>query len=162
MLFIDAIPGHGGAPRAQRSDTRLERARRYAALGAELRRSGRRVEAREPLRRAVDLAHECGATDLVAEALGELRATGARPRRPRITGVAALTRSERRITALAADGRLNREIAQELFVTIQTVEFHLRNAYRKLGITSRAELGHALGRPRHRGGLPTRLDIRLL
>jgi DNA-binding CsgD family transcriptional regulator len=143
-------------------DSTRERAQRYAALGAELRRSGRRVEAREPLRRAVDLAHECGATDLVAEALGELRATGARPRRPRITGTLALTRSERRIADLAADGSRNREIAAELFVTIPTVEFHLRNAYRKLGITSRRELPAALGRPRHRGGLPTRLDIRLL
>jgi DNA-binding CsgD family transcriptional regulator len=142
--------------------TLVERAHRYAALGAELRRSGRRVEAREPLRRAVDLAHECGATELAVEALGELRATGARPRRPRITGIAALTRSERRIAGLAADGRRNREIAEELFVTIQTVEFHLRNAYRKLGIASRRELPAELRRPRHRGGLPCRLDIRLL
>jgi DNA-binding CsgD family transcriptional regulator len=143
-------------------DSRRDRAHRYAALGAELRRSGRRIEAREPLRRAVDLAHECGATDLMAEALGELRATGARPRRPRITGALALTRSERRIAELAADGRRNREIAEELYVTIPTVEFHLRNAYRKLGITSRRELAAALGLRRHRGGLPFRLDIRLL
>lgn len=156
MVFIDGIPAPAG------TTARLERARRYAALGAALRRSGRRVEAREPLRRAVDLAHECGAADLAAEALGELRATGARPRRPRITGVTALTRRERRIAGLAADGWRNREIAQELFVTIQTVEFHLRNAYRKLGITSRRELARALGLVRHRGGLPIRLDIRLL
>lgn len=158
MMFIDAIP----APVAATATSRLERARRYAALGASLRRSGRPLEAREPLRRAVDLAHECGATELVAEALGELRATGARPRRPRITGVGALTRSERRIAGLAAEGRRYREIAQELFVTTQTVEFHLRNAYRKLGIGSRRELPRALGLPRHRDGLPTRLDIRLL
>lgn len=156
MTFIDGTPAPAG------TTAPLERARRYAAHGAALRRSGRRVEAREPLRRAVDLAHECGAAELVAEALGELRATGARPRRPRITGVAALTRSERRIAGLAAEGRRNREIAQELFVTIQTVEFHLRNAYRKLGITSRRELAGALGLAQERGGLAARLDIRLL
>jgi DNA-binding CsgD family transcriptional regulator len=143
-------------------DSSLARARRYAHLGVQLRRSGRRVEAREPLRRAADLAHEAGATELVAEVLAELRATGARPRRPRITGAAALTRSERRIAALAAAGARNREIAEELFVTIPTVEFHLRNAYRKLGIASRRGLAAALGARRHRGGLPTRLDIRLL
>ena len=84
------------------------------------------------------------------------------PAPPRITGALALTRSERRIAELAADGRRNREIAAELFVTTQTVEFHLRNAYRKLGITSRRELAAALGLRRHRGGLPLRLDIRLL
>jgi DNA-binding CsgD family transcriptional regulator len=77
------------------------------------------------------------------QALDELRATGARPRRRVTTGVDALTPSERRIAQLAADGQQNREIAQTLFVTTHTVEFHLRNAYRKLGITGRTELAGA-------------------
>ena len=51
------------------------------------------------------------------------------------TGIGALTPSERRIAELAAAGQQNREIAEALFVTMATVEFHLRNAYRKLGIT---------------------------
>jgi DNA-binding CsgD family transcriptional regulator len=59
-----------------------------------------------------------------------------------------LTRSERRIVELAAAGRLNREIAEALVVTLATVEYHLRNAYRKLGVTSRKQLPHALAVPR--------------
>ena len=74
----------------------------------------------------------------------ELRATGARPRRRVTAGADALTPSERRITELAAAGQQNREIAETLFVTTNTIEFHLRNAYRKLGIASRTQLGDAL------------------
>jgi DNA-binding CsgD family transcriptional regulator len=124
------------------------RVRANSERGAALRRAGRPLEAREPLRLAVDLAHRCGATTLEEHALAELRATGAKPRRPLLNGAGALTRSEHRIAELAAAGRLNREIADELFVTLATVEFHLRNAYRKLGIASRGGLGEALGMQR--------------
>jgi DNA-binding CsgD family transcriptional regulator len=55
-----------------------------------------------------------------------------------------LTPSERRIAELAATGQSNREIAQALFVTPKTVEYHLRNAYRKLDIQTRGELSEAL------------------
>jgi DNA-binding NarL/FixJ family response regulator len=130
------------------SDISVERARAHAALGAAMRRAGRLLEARAPLRVAVDLAHRCGATALEEEALAELRATGARPRRRLITGAGALTDSERRVSELAAGGRKNREIAEALVVTVSTVEYHLRNAYRKLGIPSRAGLGEALARSR--------------
>jgi DNA-binding CsgD family transcriptional regulator len=126
------------------SGAQLERARVHAALGAALRRAGRTTDAREPLRIAVDLAHRSGAWALERQALAELRATGARPRRRLATGSGALTPSERRIAELAADGQLNREIAEALFVTTNTVEYHLRNAYRKLGISSRTELAGAL------------------
>lgn len=126
----------------------IERARAHADLGAALRRAGRPVEAREPLRVAVDLAHRFGAAVLEEHALAELRAAGARPRRRAVTGPGALTRSERRIAELAAGGRLNREIAEALVVTLATVEYHLRNAYRKLGIRSRNQLAHALAAPR--------------
>ena len=130
------------------ADVSVERARAHAAFGAVLRRAGRPVEARAPLRVAVDLAHRCGATALEVEALAELRATGARPRRRLITGAGALTDSERRVSELAARGRLNREIAEALVLTVATVEYHLRNAYRKLGIPSRTGLGEALGHSR--------------
>jgi DNA-binding NarL/FixJ family response regulator len=126
------------------SAAQLERARAHAALGGALRRAGAPEAAREPLRAAIDLAHRCGAHALEDAALAELRATGARPRRRVTTGAGALTPSERRIADLAATGQQNREIAQALFVTMATVEFHLRNAYRKLGITSRTQLAHAL------------------
>jgi len=138
-----------------------ERARAHTSAGAALRRAGRTVEARHELRLAVDLAHRCGATALEAEALTELRAAGGRPRRRLLTGAGALTPSERRIAELAATGRQNREIAEELVVTLATVEFHLRNAYRKLGIASRTELGEALGvvAPAHRDPSPATLSI---
>jgi DNA-binding CsgD family transcriptional regulator len=127
------------------TDTELERARAHVAAGAALRRAGRPAEARDPLRLALDLAHRCGATELEEEALAELRAAGGRPRRPLTSGAGALTPSERRVADLAAAGRLNREIAEMLFVTLSTVEFHLRRAYRKLGIVSRKQLVAALG-----------------
>jgi DNA-binding NarL/FixJ family response regulator len=134
----------------------VERASAYMELGAALRRGGRPIEAREPLRLAVDLAHRCGENALKERALAELRATGARPRRPLIAGTGALTPGERRIAELAAAGRQNREIASELVVTVATVEYHLRNAYRKLGIASRSDLAEALGtRPDPARAMPT-------
>jgi DNA-binding CsgD family transcriptional regulator len=123
----------------------LERARAHVDLGVALRGAGRAAEAREPLRLAVDLAHRAGATALEGHALAELRAAGARPRRRVIAGPGALTPSERRIADLAASGLLNREIAEALVVTVATVEYHLRNVYRKLGITSRKQLSETLG-----------------
>lgn len=66
---------------------------------------------------------------------------------PLRAGVDALTPSERRIAQMAANGQTNITIAQGLFVTIKTVEMHLTSAYRKLDITSRAQLADAI-RPR--------------
>ena len=126
------------------SGAELERARVHGDLGAALQRAAEPEAAREELRIAVDLAHRCGANALEDQALAGLRATGARPRRRATTGAAALTPSERRIAELASAGRQNREIAQALFVTTATVEFHLRNAYRKLGISGRPGLADAL------------------
>jgi DNA-binding NarL/FixJ family response regulator len=77
-------------------------------------------------------------------ARAELIACGYRPRRAAATGVDALTGGERRVVELAARGLANRGIAQVLFVTERTVELHLTNAYRKLGVASRRELGRAL------------------
>jgi DNA-binding CsgD family transcriptional regulator len=59
-------------------------------------------------------------------------------------GASLLTASERRIADLAVAGASNAEIAQSLFVTVKTVEFHLTNIYRKLRITKRAQLGLTL------------------
>jgi len=115
-----------------------------AALGSGLRRGRRLAEAREPLQRALDLAEVVGAAGLVEHVRSELYAAGARPRGPALHGPSALTASERRVALMAAEGRSNRDIAQTLFVTPKTVEVHLSNAYRKLGIRSRRELPEAL------------------
>ena len=126
------------------SGWRLEHARTLVELGAAIRRAGQRREARDPLHAGMELAHVCGAHPLVAHARQELLAAGARPRRIMRTGADALTASERRVAAMAAEGMSNRDIAQALFVTVRTVEVHLTHAYQKLAITSRDELAAAL------------------
>jgi DNA-binding CsgD family transcriptional regulator len=123
---------------------RLDHAYALADLGAALRRANQRAEARDPLRQALDLAQRLGADRLAARVRTELSATGARPRRIMLSGFESLTPSELRVGELAARGQTNAQIAQTLFVTRKTVEVHLSNTYRKLGIRSRAELPAAL------------------
>jgi DNA-binding CsgD family transcriptional regulator len=118
----------------------LERAHSLAELGAALRRDGRRSAAREPLAEALDLAARCGARPLAARVREELKATGARPRRVWRTGLEALSPRELRVVQLAAEGRTNREIAYQLYVTLKTIEGHLARAYTKLGIERRHQL----------------------
>ncbi len=124
---------------------RLETIRALIDLGAALRRANQRSAARPPLEQAADLARQGGAHALHQRARTELSASGARPRRDALlSGPASLTPSERRIAELAAEGNSNREIAATLFVTPKTVEYHLRNAYRKPDIQTRHELTDAL------------------
>jgi DNA-binding CsgD family transcriptional regulator len=127
-----------------RSQAPVEHARALTDLGAALRRANQRSQAREHLRTALDIAHTTGALSLAQRAHTELTATGARPRMPLRTGVEALTPSERRIARMAAVGQTNMAIAQDLFVTLKTVEMHLTSTYRKLDISSRSQLAHAL------------------
>jgi DNA-binding CsgD family transcriptional regulator len=114
------------------------------ALGSAIRRANRASESREPLQRGLELAQECGATPLVHEAEEELAATGIKRIRGPVVGLPSLTASERRVARLASEGASNREIAQGLYLTLKTIETHLSNAYRKLGIASRRELAQAL------------------
>ncbi len=123
-----------------------ELARSQLELGAMLRRSGQRSDSREPLRRALELAHASGAGDVAERAREELAAAGSRPRKVFRTGVSSLTASELRTAKLAADGLTNVEIAQRLYITRKTVEKHLGNAYTKLEIDSRKQLPEVLAR----------------
>ena len=138
----------------RRSPALLERAHSLAELGAALRRNGQRAAAREPLAEALDLAARCGARPLAVRAREELRATGARPRRAWRAGLEALTPSELRIVRLAVDGRSNRDIAHELYVTVKTVEGHLTRAYSKLGIEGRAQLARIVNAEKTRVPTP--------
>jgi DNA-binding CsgD family transcriptional regulator len=128
----------------EQSEAKYELTVALLTLGSALRRARRPTEAREPLRRALELADVCGADPLVEEAKSELYAAGARPRSRALQGAGSLTASERRVVDLAVEGRSNKEIAQTLYVTLKTVEVHLSNAYRKLNIRSRQQLGEAL------------------
>jgi len=130
--------------RLEKSQAALERSRALVDYGAALRRSGRRRAAREPLLNGLDLARRFGAEALARRAMAEIKATGARPRRTALTGREALTPREEQVATLAAEGKSNREIARELVVTQKTVEWHLRHAFRKLGLSSRNELSRAL------------------
>jgi DNA-binding CsgD family transcriptional regulator len=127
-----------------RSPSQLWRAEALVDLGTAQRRAGHQVDARATLRTGLEIVERCGARPLAERAGAELRAAGARPRRAAVSGVDALTASERRVAELAASGKANKDIAQALFVTLRTVELHLSNGYRKLGITSRHELAAAI------------------
>lgn len=110
------------------------------AHGRQLVAAGERTRARDALREAAEHAERLGAVRMRAlaeEVLPEGRSRGAATA---LTGWEALTGSERRIAALAADGRTNAEIAELLHLARRTVETHLTSAYRKLGIRRRAEL----------------------
>jgi DNA-binding CsgD family transcriptional regulator len=145
-----ALLAHASA-RFAASPSRLDEARALVDLGGAMRRANQRAEARRPLRRALALARECGARALAEEARQELLVTGVRVPRDDASGVDGLTPSETRITQMAAESMSNPEIAQALFVTVKTVEMHLGNAYRKLGVRSRRELPRALATPSRAG-----------
>jgi DNA-binding CsgD family transcriptional regulator len=126
------------------SPARLEHAKALVELGAALRRTGQHAEAREHLRRGIEQAQVCGAAPLAERGWAELRAAGVRRRPKALSGPQGLTPSERRVAELAAAGCSNRDIAQALFVTINTVETHLTRTYQKLGIKRRTDLAQAL------------------
>ncbi|ADB53995.1 helix-turn-helix transcriptional regulator [Conexibacter woesei] len=140
----------------EESEARLEHARSLVELGAALRRARQRVQAREQLAAGIELAHRCGAQRLVARAREELLAAGGRPRRIARTGAEALTVSQLRVARLAVAGQTNVEIAQELYVSVKTVETHLSHAYGKLGLAgqgARADLQRFLLPRLHDGWL---------
>ncbi|MEA2123963.1 MAG: hypothetical protein QOI80_745 [Solirubrobacteraceae bacterium] len=126
------------------SPARVAHARALLDLGRVRREAGDADGAREALHEALDLADRCDAAGLVGQGLGELRACGERPRRAARTGIRALTPAERRAAELAAGGDTNSVIAGTLVVSLKTVEGHLHNAYRKLGVESREQLRAAL------------------
>jgi DNA-binding NarL/FixJ family response regulator len=132
------------------SEALLERANALVEFGSALRRSGRRRDAKRPLVEGLALAEDCSAGMLVAHARQELKLAGARPRRTAVHGEESLTEREREVASLAADGLSNRRIAETLVVTMKTVEWHLNQTYRKLGVRSRGELRESLSPRRDR------------
>ncbi len=125
--------------------TPFERARTELCYAERLRRARKRADARARLRSALDVFDALGATPWSERARAELRASGQTTRR-HSTPVDALTQQELAVARLIADGATNREAAATLFVSPKTVEFHLSNVYRKLGVRSRSELVRAVPR----------------
>jgi DNA-binding CsgD family transcriptional regulator len=130
--------------RLGRTRLRLELARAHLLFGEWLRRENRRIDARHQLHAAYYLFTAIGAEAFAERTRTELLATGEKVREREVGLDHQLTPQEEHIVRLARDGRSNLEIAAELFLSTRTVEWHLRNVYAKLGITSRRDLHQAL------------------
>jgi DNA-binding CsgD family transcriptional regulator len=113
-------------------------ARALLGLGIVRRRARKKMAAREAIQAALDGFEQLGAANWVEKAQSELGRIGGRRREE------GLTPTERRVAALVAEGRTNREVAAALFVTERTVASHLSHVYAKLGVRSRTELARQL------------------
>ena len=128
----DALAWHARAPMP------FEQARTELVLGRFLRRH-RNTKAREHLLAALTAFEGLGASGWAEAARRELAATGLRVAVPRLS-LQELTAQELQITLAVARGLSNREIAGELFLSVKTIEYHLRNVFHKLGIHRRTQL----------------------
>jgi DNA-binding CsgD family transcriptional regulator len=126
--------------RLARTPVRVELARAHLVYGEWLRRERRRLDAREQLRHAHELFTQFGMEAFAERARVELEATGERARKRTVETRTDLTAQEAQISRLAAEGATNQEIAAQLFISPSTVDYHLRKAFRKLGVKSRHQL----------------------
>ena len=137
-LYVYAIERLG------RTRIRADLARAHLLYGEWLRRERRRLDARRQLRTAHDLFSDFGMEAFAERARVELEATGEHARRRTVDTLDQLTPQEAQISRLVAQGNTNREIAAQLFISPSTVEYHLRKAFRKLGVKSRTQLANRL------------------
>ena len=133
-LFKEALSHH------LRADRRLDEARTHLAYGEWLRRTQRRVDARQHLRQALETFDDEHAETLVRRATQELRASGETARKRDVSTLVKLTPMELKVAQLVASGLSNKDVAAQIWVSPRTVAFHLRNVFAKAGVTSRGEL----------------------
>ncbi|MFF1634152.1 ATP-binding protein [Leifsonia sp. NPDC058248] len=126
--------------RLSRTQIRMALARTQLLYGEWLRRSGRRTDAREQLRRAHEFFRDAGMEGFAERTRHELAATGETVRARSVDTTNDLTAQETLIARLAAEGRSNPEIGAQLFISPRTVEWHLGKVFTKLGVTSRRGL----------------------
>lgn len=159
LLLADEQPAAAGALALQAAERAtavhacVQAARCRTLAGRALAADGQRERAAAELQRAEAELGACGAMRLRDEAARELRRLGhrvsARQRRARGgNGVQTLSGREHEIATLVAQGRTNRQIGQELFLSARTVEGHLTNVFAKLGVHTRAEVAEAIGHAR--------------
>jgi DNA-binding CsgD family transcriptional regulator len=132
--FLEAIAEHARASRP------VAQARTKLAYGEFLRRSRRRIDARTQLRTALDVFTEVGARPWADRARQELRASGETARKRDPSTAPQLTPQEQQVASLVSRGHSNADVAAQLFLSRRTVEYHLSNAYQKLGVRSRGDL----------------------
>jgi DNA-binding CsgD family transcriptional regulator/tetratricopeptide (TPR) repeat protein len=126
--------------RLEGTRVRVELARAHLLYGEWLRRGRRRVEARGQLRTAHEWFTEFGMEAFAERARAELEATGEHARKRTVETRDELTPQEAHVCRLAAEGATNHEIAAQMFISPSTVDYHLRKAFRKLGVKSRHQL----------------------
>jgi DNA-binding NarL/FixJ family response regulator len=143
-LTSAAAADEAGAP--------VEAALSRTLAGRALAQTGERDRAATALQQAARVFERCGALRYRDEAERELRRLGhriyrrTRPGDAESTGLESLTGRELQLARLVVDRKTNREIAAELFLSQKTVETHLRNIFRKVGVSSRVELARAVER----------------
>jgi len=128
----------------RRPDTGIDLARAHLLYGEWLRRQRRRRDAREQLRAAQELFDSVGFAAFTHRVSVELHATSEAARKRKGDGGNGLTPQEAEIAGLVADGLSNRQVAGRMYISQNTVEYHLRKVFRKVGVRSRTQLARAM------------------